>query len=77
MERKRYLKENIDFFMDKKNMSANYLAELSGMYRSVLINIINGITKNPDILTIVKIANALRISVDDLLYKDFRKDVRK
>lgn len=42
--------------------------------RSTLQDIIYGKTPNPGILTIMKIACTLNVSIDDLIYKDLTKE---
>lgn len=51
----------------KRGISVNRLAGMSGMRQSTLDNIIRGKSKNPRIMTLHKIANALNMTVAEFL----------
>ncbi|MGL4731517.1 MAG: helix-turn-helix domain-containing protein [Clostridium sp.] len=59
---------------ETKNMSIYQLANISGLSDSHLGRIENGKRDNPGINTVIKIAEALNITVEDLIEKkDFYK----
>lgn len=72
--RKRYLSTNIVYLKKKKSLSRTKLSYLSQVSVEIIANIEKGLTANPNMLTIARIAKGLDVSVDDLIYKDFRKD---
>ncbi len=53
------------YYCDINNLSLNALANKCGITQSTLENIINGNSKNPKILTIVKICFGLNIKMKD------------
>ena len=54
----------------KRGISVNKLATMSGIHQSTLDNIVRGISKNPRIKTLHKIANTFNMTVAEFL--DFR-----
>lgn len=55
----------------RRGMSVNGLATVSGVKQSTLDNIMRGITKNPTVVTIHKIAIAFNMTLAEFL--DFRE----
>ena len=55
----------------KRGISINKLATMSGIHQSTLDNIVRGISKNPRIMTLHKIANAFNMTVSEFL--DFKE----
>ncbi len=50
---------------DEKNITINKLSTICGITQSTLDNIVNGNSKNPKLLTIVRICDGLNISMHD------------
>lgn len=50
---------------DKNNISINKLAIMSGLTQSTIQSVISGKSKNPKILTIVRICDSLNIRLED------------
>ena len=50
----------------KKGCSVNKLATMSGVKQSTLDNLMRGITKNPGIVSLHKIANAFNMTLAEL-----------
>ena len=55
----------------KRGISVNKLATMSGIHQSTLDNIVRGISKNPRIKTLHKIANTFNMTVAEFL--DFKE----
>ena len=55
----------------KRGISVNKLANMCGLKQSTLDNIVRGISKNPRIMTLHKVANAFNMTVSEFL--DFRE----
>ncbi len=51
----------------KRGITVNRLATLSGINQSTLDNIVRGISKNPRIMTLHKIANTFNMTVSEFL----------
>jgi transcriptional regulator with XRE-family HTH domain len=62
------LGENIQQLRKKYKLSQEELAKKAGITYSTLIKIESGANDNPTIKTIVKIARALNIKIDDVIY---------
>jgi transcriptional regulator with XRE-family HTH domain len=62
------LGENIKQLRKKYKLSQEELAKKAGITYSTLIKIESGANDNPTIKTIVKIARALNIKIDDVIY---------
>ncbi len=56
---------------DKRGISINKLANMSDVKQSTLDNIMQGVSKNPGIQTLHKIANAFNMTVAEFL--DFKE----
>ena len=52
---------------NKKNYSVNKLAKISNVRQSTLDNIVRGITKNPGVVTLHKLALALNMTFAEFL----------
>ena len=57
------------------NISINKLAILSGQTQSTVQSLVNGKSKNPKILTIVRICDSLKITLDQFFKDDLFKDI--
>ena len=55
----------------KRGITVNKLATMCGIHQSTLDNIVRGISKNPRIMTLHKIANAFNMTVSEFL--DFKE----
>ena len=62
------------YFCNEKNMAVNALARISAVPPSTLKNIVNGVSKNPGIVTIKKLCDGLEINVIEFFdAKEFRE----
>ena len=61
------LATNIKKLRLKKGFSQERLARLSDISNNTLIKIEQGIAKEPTITTVIKIASALEVSIDELV----------
>lgn len=59
--------ERIRSLCKKRGLSITKLASMSGIRQSTLDNIVRGISKNPRIMTLHKIANAFGMTVSEFL----------
>ena len=59
--------ENIKRYRSEKGWSQEQVAREAGIPFTTFTKIENGTTKNPSIETLVKIAKALNVSLDDLV----------
>ena len=59
--------ERIQSLCAERGLSINKLANMSGLKQSTLDNIMRGLTKNPGIQTLHKIANGLSMTLAELL----------
>ena len=59
--------KNIKKYREKKGISQDKLSKLAGITLHTITKIESGATSDPRIETVKKIANALGVSVDDLL----------
>lgn len=50
---------------DEKNITINKLSYICGITQSTLDNIVNGNSKNPKLLTIVRLCDGLEITLHD------------
>lgn len=57
------------------NISINKLAILSGQTQSTVQSLVNGKSKNPKILTIVRICDSLKISLYEFFKDDLFNDI--
>ena len=61
--------KNIKKYREKKGISQDKLSKLAGVTLHTITKIESGATPDPRIETVKKIADALEVSVDDLLRK--------
>jgi transcriptional regulator with XRE-family HTH domain len=61
------LSENIKKFRRKKGLSQDKLAKLADVTHTTLVKIESGANDNPTIKTLIKIADALGVSLDKLV----------
>lgn len=64
----------IRFMCQKRGISINKLATMSGVKQSTLDNIVRGITKNPRVKTLHKIAIAFGMTLSEFLDFDELND---
>lgn len=55
----------------ERGIAINKLATMSGVSQSTLDNIVRGVTKNPGVVTIHKVANAFNMTISEFL--DFKE----
>lgn len=67
------LAENIRKLRIKKGLSQEKLARLADISNNTLIKIEIGMAKEPTITTVTKIANALGVSIDELVGRKLNK----
>ena len=61
------IKENLKRFRSVKKISQDRLSKLTDLSLNTIVNVESGTNPNPTIETLSKIANALGVSVDDLI----------
>jgi len=66
MSRENILSSNIKRYRKKLNISQDKLSKLSDVTYNTIIKIESGKNMNPTIKTLMKIANALGVSLDEL-----------
>lgn len=59
--------EKLNEIMNEKSISAPKLAKLTGIQLTMVYRVIRGTTKNPSIMTVKKIADALEVKIDDIV----------
>lgn len=64
------LAKNIRRLRTKKGLAQEKLARLADISTATLVKIESGVAKEPTITTVTKIANALGVSIDELIRKD-------
>jgi DNA-binding XRE family transcriptional regulator len=62
------LSENIKKIRKKKGLSQDKLAKLADVTLTTLVKLESGANDNPTVKTIVKIAEALSVKIDDLVH---------
>ena len=60
---RKVIADRLLFYCDQQNLSVNKLARISAVPPSTLKNIINGVSKNPGIVTLKKICDGLEINI--------------
>lgn len=58
---------NFKRLRDKKGYSLEKVARLADLSLNTIVKIENGVNQNPTIETLIKVAKALEVEVDDLL----------
>ena len=66
------LAENIRRIRKKKGLSQEKLARLADISNNTLVKIEMGMAKEPTITTVTKIADALNVSIDELVGRQKR-----
>lgn len=61
------ISDNIKKFRNDLGISQDRLSKLADVTYNTIIKIESGVNKNPTIETLAKIANALKVGVDDLI----------
>jgi transcriptional regulator with XRE-family HTH domain len=64
------LAENIRKLRQKKKLAQEKLARLADISTATLVKIEAGVAKEPTITTVMKIANALDVSIDELVGRE-------
>ncbi len=64
----------IEKLCQKRHISVNHLATMSGIRQSTINNIMQGITKSPGAVTLHKIANAFNMTLAEFLDFDELND---
>ena len=59
--------DNLKRLRDKKGYSLEKVARLSDLSLNTIVKIENGANQNPTIETLIKVAKALEVEVDDLI----------
>lgn len=67
MSRENILASNIKRYRKKLNISQDKLSKLSNVTYNTIIKIESGKNKNPTMKTLIKIAEALEVSLDGLV----------
>ena len=75
MEINKAVSEKIMKICDEKDISINKLASMSCLTQSTLQNIVGGCSKNPKLLTIVRICEGLGIKLSDFFTDDIFDDI--
>ena len=73
MSRENILASNIKRYRKKLNISQDKLSKLSDVTYNTIIKIESGKNKNPTMKTLVKITDALGVSVDELIKEKNKK----
>lgn len=68
------LAQNIRRLRIKKLLSQEKLARLADISNATLVKIETGVAKEPTITTVIKIADALGISIDELVGRVRKRD---
>lgn len=66
------LNENLKKIRNEKNLGKRELQRLSGVSHTIIMNIESGKSKNPTIIPIMKLAKALDVTIDELIYGENR-----
>lgn len=53
--------------MNKKSLTKYKLHKLTGLHQTAISNILNGVTDNPRINTVIKIAKALEVDINEII----------
>lgn len=72
------IKEKIYKILRERNLTINKLASISCLTQSTVNSLVDGKSKNPQLLTIVRICDGLGIELkdffDDVLFKDIDRE---
>ncbi len=67
MAKRSIISENIKKYRAKLGISQDKLSKLSDVTYNTIIKIESGVTYNPRVETLKKIADALKVGIDDLM----------
>lgn len=62
------LSENLKKIRNEKKLGIRELERLSDVSHTIIMNIESGKSKNPTIIPIMKLAKALDVTIDELVY---------
>ena len=65
--------DNLKKYRLKKALSQHKLAKLSGVTHICIVKLEAGERKNPSMETLLKLSNALEMSIDELVGRTFKK----
>ena len=72
------IKEKINKILIERNITINKLANISCLTQSTVDSLVNGKSKNPKLLTIIRICDGLNISLseffDDEIFKNIDRE---
>lgn len=71
-----FLKENILYIVKRDNLSKSKLSILTSLPYMTISDIMSGKISDPRISSVSKIALGLKISIDDLIFKDLSKEIK-
>lgn len=77
MEKENYLTLNMNYILEEvkeKKQSIFSFSKKIGVDMATISDFASGVTENPNMRTLIKISQALNIKLEDLLYKDLRKE---
>lgn len=78
MDLQQAVKSRVIFLCKKKNITINKLATLSGMSQSTVNSLVDGTSKNPKLLTIIRMCFGFDMTVkeffDDPIFNDIDDD---
>lgn len=69
--------EKLTKIMMERNLSVNKLASISCLTQSTVDSLVNGKSKNPKLLTIVRICDGLEIKLSDFFKDDVFNDIER
>ena len=72
---KSYIGENVKYFREKENLSLRKCSYKCEMSSYVLSNIEDYKTLDPQMMSIIGIAKAMNVSIEDLVYKNLKEVV--
>lgn len=72
-----YLSDNLYYWRKKNNLTYMELESLSGIPHNNLHRIESGKTENPGIISIMKLAKVMNITIDTLLYENIAPVLEK
>ena len=75
MELNHAIREKINKILVENNITINKLASISCLTQSTVDSLVNGKSKNPKLLTIVRICDGLNISLKDFFDDELFDDI--
>ena len=67
--------EKLTKIMVERNISVNKLASITCLTQSTIDSLVNGKSKNPKLLTIVRICDGLNIELNEFLEEELFKEI--